>query len=251
MDNPWLQCFPEVKKYDRYSLQEERKILDEFNFLEKVRKEKLTQKGIPQTEIRDYEIRDNIYPFAFSCNIKTAKIIILATNPGYDKKEDANGDYKYDTPRGKNLIEKAIRTLRHEYPIENHQFDGYWEDRWSKVVIEIGDEGMLKVNRDVALVQMFPYHSTKFKEIPKKLLKKDWLPSQEYTFSILRERVLSSNQPLIICTRSEKLWKKAVPEFNNYPNFIATNNPLSTYITPNNLTYCEGAWGKIISALTT
>jgi hypothetical protein len=246
MENPWFKYFTEVKKYDRYSLPEEREIIDEFNALEKVRQEKLKQRG---KEIRDYEIRDTIYPSAFSCNIKTAKIIILATNPAFDIKEDKEGDYKYETPKGKNLIEKAIRTLRHEYPIENHKFGKYWQDRWSKVVTEIGDEGMMKVNRDVALVQMFPYHSTKFKEIPKKILKKDWLPSQEYTFHLLKSRLSGSDKPLVICTRSKALWQKAVPEFKKYENFITTNQPLSTYISENNLSDCADAWEKVLVAL--
>ncbi|HXA02627.1 MAG TPA: hypothetical protein VNW99_11605 [Cytophagaceae bacterium] len=226
MQNPWTNIFDgDIGRLDRYSLKEERPVIDEFN------------KSISD----EFKIYDTVFPSAYS-NIKTSDILLLLTNPGYDQKEKDNGVYD-DTERIsqylRNLIEDTV-------PTSEKLLSPYWEKKLNKLTkiypLEI-------VKSHISIVQFFPYHSIKFREIPKKLIKKyfpnsNYLPSQEYTFHLLREALI--RKPVIIITRSKKQWLEALPELNTYEYCFETNNYRNPILSENNFSKFPNAW-KVIN----
>ena len=90
-----------------------------------------------------------------------------------------------------------------------------------------------KVAQNISLVQFFPYHTKKYKNIPKKIIS-GYLESQEYNFDLVRKAI--ERKATIIILRGKKLWFGAVPSLENYENLCFTNSYLNTTLSKNNLT---------------
>lgn len=123
----------------------------------------------------------------------------------------------------------------------------------------------------MAMIQFFPYHSNKFK------YSKQYLPSQEYNFSLVLEAM--ANKKLIVCLRSFKKWEDGLTYYlQKYPELkgneklqfhfnekkgrsilenykliekqlIELDNPRSTYISENNLKKNPEAFKQLVEAL--
>jgi hypothetical protein len=87
--------------------------------------------------------------------------------------------------------------------------------------------GLQACSKLIFNVEYFPYHSEKYKPIKK------ILPSQEYSFSLVREAM--NNKKIIIIMRSEKLWHEAIPELKNYSYKYLLHSFLNVVVSPNNL----------------
>ena len=230
MKNPWIEKFGipliDVKSINNYCLDSEIELINEFN----------------NTQKSEYKIHTNIYPAAYGANINEAEIIILVSNPGYDKKEEKKGDYR-DAERIKNNLEVLTETRK-----EDTFTVGYWEKKLSKLE-EISSKEL--VNKKVSILEYFPYHSEKFKPIGKRLMNKHfpnkkYLPSQEYTFHKLEKAV--KRGALIICTRSMKLWFEVFDSLGvDTDNVLETINKRNPTISPGNLTNKEKDWERIKS----
>ena len=272
MENPWLKKFPVVGKYEKYCLDSEQDIIREFNENEERRQKNAADKKDKHGS-KDYKIRETVRPFSFSANIKECEIVVLALNPGYDPKNDKYENELTEWPKIKNAIEILIDRA----DALSNKYEDYWEKRWKWVAAELGPDGYDVINKKVALMQFFPYHSTNFKELPKNLMKKyvrremdviseilgegekenvksdsRWLPSQKYAFDLLKERLRNNPGLLVICTRSKKLWKDAIVDDDGKSlfadeYFITTNSYQNTALSPGNLK--PEHWRKIIDKL--
>jgi len=216
MKNPWKD-FVENSKSKNLVLADEKDIIKSFN----------------KSANELYKIHTDIMPAPFMGDVLNSQIVILTLNPGYDKQEDEKGYYtKY--------ISYWEKQIEHIKPVDNLplfcleeeyiKYSNYW-DKKLKPLIELTSRE--KVAKNISIIQYFPYHSLKYKNIPKRILN-GYLKSQEYNFQLVREAI--KREAIIILLRSEKLWLEAVPELEP----LKINKKLyrtNSYLNP---TFSEG-----------
>jgi hypothetical protein len=89
------------------------------------------------------------------------------------------------------------------------------------------------VARGVLCAEYFPYHSKSFK-------KGALLPSQEYTFDLVRRAI--ERGAVVLLMRSKRLWLDAVPKLVSYDRLFEANSSQCAHVSPNNYC-CNGAGG--------
>ena len=99
----------------------------------------------------------------------------------------------------------------------------------------------------LTIVQYLGYHSKKYGNIPKRLMKSEsgLLPTQEFAVRLVRY-LMNKGVTIVIC-RSARLWFNAVEGLESYPKLVVINNPLRPYLTPENCK--DGGFEKIEDAL--
>lgn len=234
--NPWLKLIEEIDSSDfnkNYVLKEEQPIVDKFN-------NKLSNDV--------YKVHTEIMPAPFMGDVHNAPIVLLLLNPGYDKTEDADNYYSDYRDWWKNEIQHhptkpdlPFFALHEEYSKSSN----YWIRKLKPLIENSGRE---IVSKNICSIQYFPYHTEKYKNIYKNLLKEegfiDHLPSQKYNFDLVKKAM--ERNALIIITRSKKLWFNAIPELAEYENNHFTNSYQNITISKNNLPY---AFDKILEKL--
>lgn len=197
MKNPWEKLMNQ--KHDNfYVLEEDAEIIKNFN-------EYL--KDIKDTE--RYLIHSEIMPAPFMGDILNSKIVILTLNPGYDLNEEKHNYYK----EYKHYWEKQIV---HEFPNQKLPlfcleesyipFSDYWKIKLNPLIQISSVE---KVAKNISIIEFFPYHSLKYRDIPKRI-SRDYLVSQQYNFELVRKAI--ERDAIIIVLRSKRLWLEAIPE---------------------------------------
>ena len=76
-------------------------------------------------------------------------------------------------------------------------------------------------------VEHFPYKSIRYRSLGK------ILPSQLYSFKIIREAILARKQ--IVVMRSERVWLESVPPLKMYP-YIRLSNDQNPYFSRTQMT---------------
>ena len=99
-----------------------------------------------------------------------------------------------------------------------------------------------KVAQNISIIQFFPYHTKKYKNIPKRLLK-GYLESQDYNFELVKQAI--ERKAIIIILRSKKLWFEAIPDLDNERTRF-TNSALNTIQSEKNL---GGTFKEIVDIL--
>jgi hypothetical protein len=234
MKNPWEKLMKQ--KHDNfYVLEEDAEIIKNFN--EYI-------KGFKDSE--NYRIHSEIMPAPFMGDILNSKIVILTLNPGYDVNEEEYNYYK----EYKHYWEKQIV---HEFPVPDYPlfcFDkkyveksDYWKIKLDPLIQESSVE---KVAKQISIIQFFPYHSKKYRDITKRI-SKDYLVSQQYNFELVRKAI--ARDAIIIIQRSKRLWLEAVPELKKLDNekkLFNTNSYLNPIMSEKNL---PDVYGKLIEVL--
>ena len=226
--NPWKELIEKMNKnYEAedkcYALNQDVEIIHSFN-------RSLTDKN---SEL--YKIHTHIHPSHYTGNILKAKVILLATNPGYNKKEESS---LYKNP----VFHKEVfdnLTFQNESmlsaDIERRNQSSYWHNKLKRLIYETNFD---TVSEYVAKIQFFPYHSVKYRSIPKKHFIKHELPylnSQLFGFEIIKDAIEKGK--LIIVLRSKKEWFSAIKELEQYSKqgmVLEIKNKRQPYITPNN-----------------
>jgi len=80
-------------------------------------------------------------------------------------------------------------------------------------------------------VELFPYHSKKYKPLGKTL------ESQEYSFHLVRRAL--GRGALVIYMRAKKGWLEAVPELRGHERAFGLKNPQNVAVSPGN---CPDGW---------
>jgi hypothetical protein len=236
MTNPWF----ELNSYNQENYfihPAESKIIDRFN--ECLKEE--------QSDL--YKIHTEVFPAAFMGDVFNSKVVLLTLNPGYEENEEKNKFYvKYrewflKELTHSNRFECSLYCLDEEYAT----YSDYWKKRLRILEEQFGKE---VIGKKLSKIQFFPYVSKKFKSVPHKFIEnelgagKKYLPTQEYNFHLVREAI--KREAVIIITRSENLWLKAVAELKGYPNLLYTKNARQPYITENNI---KEGYDKMIAVL--
>lgn len=206
MQNPW-EKLPSKKPF---ILESDKKLIDFHN-----QKSKSIHKVITE-----------MYPEPFFGNID-AEILILNLNPGFggqaDIEQHETNEY-FITLLTKNLLHEKI-----EYPflfldpkISNTPGYGWWNKRLRTLIEDVGRE---KLAKSLLCLELFPYHSSKYKF-------KGKVASQEYNFFLLRKAM--ERNAIVVSFRGYEKWTSHVPELSNYQNLYRLNSPQAVYLTQNN-----------------
>ena len=204
--NPWVNLVKEPP----FVLQDDKPILDKYIHL---------LKGTAQ-------LRFETIPMPYIGNAVTAKVLLLALNPGFreidiDIQNSNKDGYDADMNNLTFLNQPPFYFINKIYDFTG----GYlWWFKRLRLLIEFC--GVEAVASSVACVQFFPYHSVEYGSIP------EVLPSQAFSFDLVRNAI--KEKKLIVFMRSKRIWFKHIPELINYP-FLELISPRSPFITPKNL----------------
>ena len=231
-DNPWKKLIEKVEKngYDPngkyYAIGK-----DELDLLDSISNEKC-------------HIYLEILPSHYTGNILDAKAVIFALNPGYVEKEKKNDFYRNSV-----INEIRIQHLKFEYkyffPVDPEGMEKwkskspYWYEKLSHLWGDKKDEDIAeklfkKVAQNVALLQLFPYHSEKWCG-RFSILKK--LETVKYTRDLAKYCIQEGK--IIIIARGKKYWLKLVEELNGYEHLYTLLNPANPYVSEENVAKCE------------
>ena len=225
MENPWLEF---VKNLDDNNLvlEQEQEIIEKFN----------------NSTNETYKVLTEIMPAPFMGNVLTSPIVLLTLNPVYDEKEEEKNYYNEYKLYWKNEIqhihsvpELPLFCLEDKYV----EYSDYWLKKFMSLISVSSKE---KVAQNISIIQFFPYHTKKYKNIPKRLLK-GYLESQDYNFELVKQAI--ERKAIIIILRSKKLWFEAIPDLDNERTRF-TNSALNTIQSEKNL---GGTFKEIVDIL--
>lgn len=225
MANPWLEF---VKNLDDNNLvlEQEKEIIEKFN----------------NSTNETYKVHTEIMPAPFMGNVLTSPIVLLTLNPGYDEKEEEKDYYNEYKSYWKNEIqhihsvpELPLFCLEDKYV----KYSDYWLKKFMPLISVSSKE---KVAQNISIIQFFPYHTKKYKDMPKRLLK-GYLGSQKYNFELVKQAI--ERKAIIIILRKKRLWFEAIPKLNNERTRF-TNSALNTIQSEKNL---GGTFREVVDIL--
>ncbi len=182
--------------------------------------------------ISRYELHLEETPLPYYGNPHNASVAVLQANPGHDPKEQIN-------PLVEEYLERNRQNLIHGNDVPLYSLDPHyrswqynddttgecWYWRRTKELRDV--VGWEKVAQKLTYLELFPYRSISLfypKQLP---------PSQEYTFSLLREMTVRG--VWIIATRMKKQWIKHVPELSGYERFLSLHSSQNVTLSRKNI----------------
>jgi len=213
MDNPWRNL-PEKAPY---VLEQDRYIIREINY-----------------EYGDSprKIQTQLFPEPFLGNIE-APIMVLTKNPGFD---ELNDPFWHTQERMKRLVRNNLLQEHSDYPFyflnpEIQDSPGaVWHREKLKALIQ--RTSLIRVAQNVCSVPSFPYHTSKYAGIPKRI-SEEVLPSQRYTRFIIRRAI--ERNVIIVLGSGKNEWEALVPELFNYQKTYFLSNNQKPFISSGNM----------------
>jgi hypothetical protein len=150
-----------------------------------------------------------------------APVVLLGNNPGVKSPETKA--YRLKPAFADRMRKNLLHRLSDDFPFLYLDPDpditstgkGWWERKLKRLFREFGpDEDVARsiLARSILAVEFFPYVSHRYRH--GRLV----LPSQQYSFGLVRTAVERGR--VIILTRGELRWKKAVEELGTYPRLV-------------------------------
>lgn len=176
-------------------------------------------------------IRLDAPPSPYAGDPSEAELFILLANPGFKIESDGRepdldhfADPYYALQLRRSLTHEADWPLFYLNPRLSFTGSYQWQvKRFRKLIETTSHEA---AGKRVMVLQFHPYRSVSYRK------QRFILPTQEYTFHILREAI--SQGKLIVITRLRSEWQAQVPELRSY-NCLELANARSPYLTPTNL----------------
>lgn len=173
-----------------------------------------------------YELH-KVLPEPFIGRVDKSPVVILQLNPGYDENIDPQSHLD---PSFRNTLMSNLSHSIAKYPFyyldpsyKEHPGSIWWQSKTKRLQKLIGAE---LLSQNLAVVEWFPYKSTKFKD-------GCLVPSQEYGFSLVKRAI--QRGALIIVSRSHRRWIKSVPELYYYKNVLTLSSSQNITLSENNL----------------
>ena len=221
-------------------------IILNFNEAQDLKIEKLS--GLKQQEEINKKIRLNLLPEPFIGNYQTAKVILLALNPGFrgDKDGEVGEDAWHKDKKFQTLVYDNIKLKNTQYPYYYLNQDPYFERTpghlWcSRVFNDLKKVGLKNLSEKICCFQFHGYHSNRYKYLG------DKLPSQEKTFDIIKS-FLDDRGKEIILMRSKRIWFKVIPELQKREKrVIILKNPRNPTLSKGNME--ENEFERVLKAL--
>lgn len=188
-------------------------------------------------------------------NFFDAKVAILTLNPGWaESTETEKGNIAlFDalSPEAqRKFVQSKAKALALEgdpYPTTDEDINSvdtwYWNARLREVM-KLSDDAV----NYLTIIQYFGYHSVKYHDMPKRLIKSEsgLLPTQEFAVRLVR--YLMDRKAVIVIGRSARRWFRVVEGLETYDGLVLLKNYRQTYVTPNNCK--DNGFEKIRAALT-
>lgn len=213
-NNPW-QKTPENSPF---ILPEDKSVIESYNKL--------------YGNFSDYRIQTHLLPEPFIGN-PNSPVYLLGLNPGYADGEDDLWHKKLDFRRAvrENLIHKTS-TFPFYFldPRFTESPGGKWWIRKIHWIVEA--VGVENTANNLFYLEAFPYHSRKFKPIPKRIYRHRTSPSFMYTRDLLLKHLESGK--LVVIMRSFRLWYELVPELAQYSSILKVKNTQVMTLSPGN-----------------
>jgi len=176
---------------------------------------------------RTAQLRFDVVPMPFIGNPLTSKVVLLALNPGFNEEDvrilDENPDL-LEADRNNLTFNNSPSFYALNQSFSYSGLFKWWNRRLKEIVDIVGRE---KVSNSISCIQFFPYHSVTYSPL------KELIPSQEYSFYLVKEAI--KQKKVILIMRSRQLWEKYVPELIGYP-YIELKIPRNPYFNSNNMT---------------
>lgn len=172
-------------------------------------------------------LRLETLPDQFVGGLDTAEVVFLALNPGF---HESDITVNLQLPE---FLEANHNNRNDPYGSPFYYFGGGLAQTggykwWARILNSLLQEGVTEaaLRQKIMLIEYFPYHSPDWKKsLP-------LVPSQQFAFDLVREAI--DRKKTIVIMRSEKLWRKAVPELATY-KYMLVKNLRRPFISPNNL----------------
>ncbi len=184
----------------------------------------------------DIKIQSHLLPEPFIGD-PSARVYLLNLNPGYSPKDD---DW-HRKPVYRNAIIENLGHKTAEYPfyfldprLQDAPGSAWWiqRSRWW-----IRDVGTKTLARNLFCAELFPYHSTKYRPIPKRISRispdspDGLVPSSGYVAHLVREAI-RDHRPIVVRTLR---WCELIPELGDYSKLFHLNSRQNVSLSPNNL----------------
>ncbi len=166
-----------------------------------------------------------------------APVVYLALNPGFSE----NDSEQHGRPEFRKRLRRCIEGEPGEYPFFHLDPAGHGPGRswWERTLGSLlRDVGPACVAQSFLCLEFFPYHSESFAHGRLRL------PSQEYTFWLLRAAL--TREALVIVSRGWKEWVGAVPELARHARVYKTRSRRSSRLSPGN---CPDGYAEVCAAL--
>lgn len=215
-DNPWKR----MGQQPPFILQEDRPYIEAFNSIHEHHDDrKINLYYTPEPRLGPV----------------TAQVILLQLNPSYDKNKPFG-------PQSEQITLRELENIQDENSSHPGVMPG--NDWWNRTLGQLMKESRIgpdRLSRGICSIEFFAYRSLTFCHGTIRL------PSQGYTFALVRERLASG--AIIIVTRNYPLWVSAIPELAAKLNLTVflTNTPRRAYISRGNLS--AGVFDKICERL--
>jgi len=183
------------------------------------------------------ELHLNFYPQQFVGDIKNADVIILAKNPGYSE------GYEELYNNNKNYQQTCLDSLQlkkvgfYAFELDEGEKLGYAAEKFKFWFEDAGMGDRFKTNdgftKHIALAEFFPYHSTDYdKKITTLVEKKGYLPTQQFLFNLIKERIADKSKPpvTILIARGYAEWTNAIPELKTYEKCYRSTSGLAASV---------------------
>ena len=160
-----------------------------------------------------------------------ARVYLLNLNPGYSPEDD---DW-HRKPVYRNAIIENLGHKTAEYPfyfldprLEDAPGSAWWRRRSRWWIRHVGTKTLA---RNLFCAELFPYHSRRYRPVPKRISPDRLVPSSAYVAHLVREAI-RAHRPIVVRTRR---WCELIPELGDYSKLFRIRNPRNASLSPNNL----------------
>ncbi|MDR3364880.1 MAG: hypothetical protein LBS91_08065 [Clostridiales Family XIII bacterium] len=194
-------------------------------------------------------------PHPFYGNVRQSKLLLLSLNPGFG--ECDHQEQSMDADFRKELSECLLQTKDAKLFSINNRFGGTSHGRWwrkrtllqtdqeiHKMIFGSVDKYADFLENNLSVIEFFGYHT---KTTPDYVWARSPLPSQLYSFELVRESIRAKKRILIM--RSKKLWERYVTELTGYP-YLYLRSPQNVSLSENNVVSPDGKkWSDIVAEM--
>lgn len=250
MVNPWFK----LPSQSPYVLPQDWPVIERFN------------DDLPPSKSGCRVHVEGIIPEPFAGAVKTAPVVVLLLNPGFDETKLE----LHSKPEFQEALWANLRHEKTEWPFYflDPQFDpckgeypgvDLWKKRTRKLAEEVGSRcpaisnaenaesaGLSILSERLAVVDWLPYRSHRFKQG-----RCCAVPSRDYGFSLVRDAILRN--ALLIIGRGHDLWKKSVPTLEQHDWVLTLSSVQNACLTRKNLVWWSepkgDPWDVLLDAL--
>ena len=225
MENPWPQLPTDAPRV----LPSDRSIIEAFN----TRYADKHESDCRATSCAGcFTVQTRLLPEPFIGD-PSARVYVLNLNPGYSPEDDAwHAEPDYRTAIIDNLDHKtaAFPFYFFDPRLKDAPGSTWWRQRSRWWIRDVGIETLA---RNLFCAELFPYHSRRYRHVPKTMSPDGLAPSSRYAAHLVREAI-RTHRP-IVAMRAFRAWCELIPELGGYGKVFHIGNPQNVSLSPNNL----------------